>query len=59
MDLFAKINLQFKAVDNFDKKLYFKIYYGVLNLPRLSFQIYIYLDLHLDLFICPKTFKIN
>ena len=36
----CKKSLQFKVVNNFDKKLHFKIYCGVLNLPGVFFQIY-------------------
>ena len=39
--LFCENNLPFKVANNFGKKLRFKIYYGVLNLPWVFFQIYI------------------
>ena len=42
MVLFCENSLQFKVVNNFGKKLHFKICYGVLNLPWVFFQIYIY-----------------
>ena len=40
---FGEISLQLKFVNNFDKKLY----YGVLNLSRLLFQIHILLAIPL------------
>ena len=36
--------LQLKVVNNFDKNLHFKVYYGMLNLPRVFFHIYISLE---------------
>ena len=42
MVLFCKKGLPFKVANNFGKKVHFKIYYGVLNLPWAFFQIYIY-----------------
>ena len=40
---FCEISLQLKVINSFDKRLHFKIYYGVLNLPRILFQIHILL----------------
>ena len=53
MELFGK-SLQFKVINNFDKKFHFKICYGVLNLPWVFFS-----DLHLLLtFFLLLTFLI-
>ena len=41
---FCEISLQLKVVNNFENRLHFKIYYGVLNLPRVLFQIHILLE---------------
>ena len=41
---FGEISLQLKVVNNFENRLHFKIYYGVLNLPRVLFQIHILLE---------------
>ena len=35
---FCEISFQVKVVNNFDKKLHFKIYHGILNLPRVFFS---------------------
>ena len=53
-NLFCKNSLQFKVVNNFNMKLYFKIYYGVLNLPRVFFFRFTF---SIDLFISPNIFK--
>ena len=57
MVLFHENSLQFKAIDNFDKKLHFKVCYGVLNLPWVFFQIYLYYRF-IDPFSSPNLFKI-
>ena len=53
MVVFYENSLQFRVANNFDKKLHFKIYYGVLDLPLVFFQIHIIIDI----FSSPNIFK--
>ena len=51
--IFLQNSLEFKVINNCHKKLHIKIYYEVLDLPWLIFQIYI----SKCLFISPNIFK--
>ena len=53
MVLFCENSLPFKVVNNFEKKLHFKIYYGVLN-PLGYFFRFTFI---IDLFCSPNVFK--
>ena len=53
MVLFCENSLQFEAVNNFGKRLHFKICYGVLNLAWVFFRF----TFIMDLFSSPNIFK--
>ena len=53
MVLFCENSLQFEAVNNFGKRLHFKICYGVLHLPGVFFRF----SFIMDFFSSPNIFK--
>ena len=55
MVLFCENTLQFKVVNNFGKKLHFKVFYGVLALPLVCF--FFRFTFIIDLFCFPNIFE--
>ena len=53
MVFFCENSLQIKVVNNFGKKLHFKICYGVLNMP----WVFVRFTSIIDLFSSPNIFK--